>query len=77
MTSDLSDLGIVPWTRREFQRELRRAGWRRMSGPAAVYRSPDDRDWLFHMDDYRARRGVLWRYYAVRRQLPATTRPPF
>jgi hypothetical protein len=58
----------VGWTRAQLQAALRRAGWKRMSGPAAVYVSPDGL--RFHMDDYISEIGVLWRWYAARRELP-------
>lgn len=57
-----------PWTRAELQAALRRAGWKRMDGPAACYVSPAGT--RFHLDDYISEVGVLWRYYAARRVLP-------
>lgn len=68
---------MKPWTRRQFQTELRRAGWKRIPGPAAAYKSPDDDTLYFQMDQYRAGVGILWEYFACRNELPATTRPPF
>jgi hypothetical protein len=47
-----------------------------MSGPAAVYVSPDDPAVLFQMDAYRYDLGIMWEHYAVRRELPATVRRP-
>ena len=67
----------LPLTRRQFQDALRAAGWQRIPGPAAVYQSPDDPTLRFDMDSYRVGVGVLWRYFAGRHELPATTRPPF
>lgn len=67
----------APWTRRQLQAALRRAGWARMSGPAAVYVSPDDPNVHFHLDRVTAGRGVAWQSYAAHRELPATTRPEF
>lgn len=67
----------LPWTRRQLQNALRAAGWTRMSGPGATYVSPDDDTLRFQLDCYRAGIGVLWRYFAGRRELPATTKPPF
>ena len=66
-----------PWTRRQLQGALREAGWTRGPGPTAVYYSPDDPEVTFNLDEYRRPLGVLWRYFAARRELPATTRPPF
>lgn len=69
---------MTPWTLREFLAELRRAGWRRMEGSVGrTYISPDDPTYLFQADEYRPGIGVLWQYFANRRELPATTRPPF
>lgn len=65
------------WTRRELQEALRAAGWRRLRGPTAAYVSPDDPGVVVNLDEYRRPIGVLWRYWAARRELPATTRPPF
>lgn len=59
---------ITPWTEREFLAALRAAGWRRMSGPGRVYVSPDGT--RFHLDECHADIGVLWRWYAARRELP-------
>lgn len=75
----MSSPGIIgTWTRRQFQNELRRAGWTMMSGSAgATYVSPDDSTVLFQMDRYRVGFGIMWEYFATRRELPATTRPPF
>lgn len=70
----MSDL--IPWTRREFMAELRHAGWRRMNSGGATYISPHDPTVLFTLDNYRPGLGVLWRYFAGRHELPATTRPP-
>ena len=59
---------VTPWTEREFLAALRAAGWRRVKGPARIYRSPD---WVeFHLDECHAETGVRWRYYAARRELP-------
>lgn len=58
----------TPWTEKEFLAALRAAGWRRESGPARVYVSPDGT--RFHLDEYHADIGVLWRHYAARRELP-------
>lgn len=58
----------TPWTRAELQAELRAAGWRRLDGPAAVYRSPGGT--LFNLDEYRAQVGILWHVYAALRRLP-------
>ena len=58
-----------PWTRRQLQDALRAAGWQRIPGPAAVYRSP--RGATFSLDEYKAPLGVLWRFYAARRELPS------
>ncbi len=68
---------IVPWTRRQFMAELRHAGWRHLGAAGATYISPDDPTLHFTLDNYRAGVGILWEYYACRRELPATTRPPF
>jgi hypothetical protein len=68
---------VEPWTRRQLQDALRAAGWTRYRGPTATYCSPDDRAVTFNLDEYRPPIGVLWQYYAARRELPATTRPPF
>ena len=68
---------LPAWSRRQLQDALRAAGWKRMSGPAATYVSPDDPDVQFQMDEYRHGIGVLWRYFAGRRELPVTARPPF
>lgn len=66
-----------PWTRRQLQDALRAAGWRRLPGPTAAYVSPDDPAVMLNLDEFRRPFGVLWRYFAGRRELPATTRPPF
>lgn len=66
-----------PWTRRQLQSALRAAGWTRMSGPAAIYQSPTDRNVHFHLDRVTAGRGSAWQHYAARRELPSTTRPEF
>ena len=64
----------TPWTEKEFLVALRAAGWRRMRGqPARVYVSPDLV--TFQMDEYRAEIGVLWRWYAARRELPEGLQP--
>ncbi|CUS05419.2 protein of unknown function [Candidatus Promineifilum breve] len=66
------------WTRRQFAAELRKAGWRLMRGSVGgTYISPDDPAVLFQMDKYRAGLGIAWEYFAVRCELPETTRPPF
>lgn len=62
-----------PWTAKEFLAALRAAGWKRVRGPARIYRSPDLVE--FHLDEYDAERGVLWRYYAARRELPEKLQP--
>lgn len=64
---------LAPWTRGELMSALRAAGWQRMTGPAAVYNSPHGV--RFNLDEYRAPIGVLWRHYALRRELPEG-RPP-
>ena len=61
------------WTEREFLAALRAAGWRRMRGPARIYVSPDQV--TFHLDEFRAGEGVLWRWYAGRRELPEKMQP--
>jgi hypothetical protein len=66
-----------PWTRRRLQTELRRAGWTHLGAAGATYISPDDREVHFNLDTYRYGIGILWEYFATRRELPATTRPPF
>ena len=69
---------MKPWTRRQFQNQLRRAGWVLMRGSVGgTYISPDDETLLFQMHAYRPGMGILWEYFATRRELPATTRPPF
>ena len=69
---------VDSWTRRELQAALRDAGWRRVEGsPGRVYVSPDDPTVMFNFDEYRHGVGVLWQYFAARRELPATTRPAF
>lgn len=68
---------MTPWTLREFLAALRAAGWRRMKGSMGrTYISPDDPEVLFQADGYRSGVGVLWQYYAARRELPSTTRTP-
>lgn len=62
----------TPWTEMELIAALRAAGWEREKGPARIYRSPGGM--RFHLDEYRAPIGVLWRYYAARRELPAEKR---
>lgn len=59
---------VTPWTRRQLITALRRAGWKRMSGPAAVYVSPSGVH--FQMDAYVYGLGILWEHYAVLRVLP-------
>ena len=66
-----------PWTKLQFQAALRRAGWKRIPGPNPIYQSPDDETVRLHLDRYQSGRGFLWEYYAIRNELPATTRPPF
>ena len=69
---------VEPWTRRELQAALREAGWHRVEGsPGRVYVSPDDPTVIFNLDEYRRGIGVLWQYFAARRELPATTRSPY
>lgn len=69
---------MEPWTRHQLLAALREAGWRRVEGsPGRVYVSPDDRTVMFNLDEYRHGIGVLWQYFAARRELPATTRAPF
>ena len=64
---------LTPWTERELMAALRAAGWRRVRGPARVYRSPD---WVeFDLDEYRQETGVAWRYWAGRRELPEGLQP--
>ena len=58
----------TPWTEKEFIAALRANGWRRVKGPARIYRSRDEVE--FHLDEYQAEKGVLWRWYAARRELP-------
>lgn len=60
------------WTERELMAALRAAGWRRMSGPARVYASPDGA--RFHLDECHADVGILWRFYAARREVPVAVR---
>lgn len=67
----------TPWTRRQLQSALRAAGWTRLSGPAAVYQSPTDRNVHFDLDRVTAGRGSAWQHYAARRELPSATRPEF
>lgn len=68
----------TPWTRNQFAAQLRKAGWRLMRGSVGgTYVSPDDPTVNFQMDKYRAGLGIAWEYFAVRRELPETTRPPF
>lgn len=68
----------IPWTRRQFLAALRAAGWQLMPGSVGgTYISPDDPEVLFQADAYRVGVGILWEYFATRRELPATTRPPF
>lgn len=62
-----------PWTEMELIAALRAAGWRRVRGPARIYESPDHV--LFHLDEYRAETGLLWRHYAARRELPEGLQP--
>lgn len=65
---------MKPWTRRQFQNELRKAGWKRMNVAAgSAYISPDDPTVMFQMDRYRAGEGIAWECLAVRRELPSTT----
>ncbi len=61
------------WSEREFIAALRAAGWRRVKGPARIYRSPNQV--LFHLDEFQAEKGVLWRDYAGRRELPEGLQP--
>lgn len=69
---------MKPWTRRQFIVELRKAGWRLMKGSVGgTYVSPDDPTVLFQMDRYCVGFGIMWEYFATRRELPMTTRPPF
>lgn len=56
------------WTEMEFIAALRAAGWKRVRGPARIYRSPDYVE--FHLDECHAETGVRWRWYAARRELP-------
>lgn len=56
------------WTKHEFLAELRAAGWRRISDAARIYQSPAGA--RFHLDEYHADVGILWRFYAERRELP-------
>lgn len=59
---------LLPWTREELTFTLRRAGWIRITGPAAVYVSPDGL--RLNLDEYRRPWGILWKVYADWRQLP-------
>ena len=58
---------------------LKKAGWQRMTGsPAAAYTSPDNAAVYFQLDRYSVKYGgLLWRYYAERRELPPTDRNIF
>lgn len=50
---------------------------RLMKGSHGTYISPDDPTVLFQMDRYRVGFGIAWEYFAVRCELPETTKPPF
>lgn len=63
-----------PWSKRELQAKMRKAGWKRIPGPATVYQSPDDDGVLFHFHNYEVGRGFAWEDYAINRKLPATKR---
>jgi hypothetical protein len=64
-----------PWTRNQFLTELRKAKWRRLGAAASTYISPDDPTLYFYLDNWRYDTGIQWEHYAIRRELPATTRP--
>ena len=72
----MTDTKPIAWTEKEFLKALRAAGWKKFG--VTSYRSPDDP--TVHFNPYEYRRylgGTLWAYYAARRELPVTTRPPF
>ena len=78
MTEIAPPAPVKPWTRRQFTAALRKAGWRLMKGSrGGTYISPDDPAVLFQMDAYRVGFGIAWEYFAVRCELPSTTKPPF
>lgn len=66
-----------PWTKRQLLAAMRRAGWKRVPGANPIYQSPDDPTVRVHLDRYQYGRGFVWEQFATRRELPATTRPPF
>jgi len=73
-----SPVALTPWTRRQFAAALRKVGWVLMKGSVGgTYISPDDPTVLFQMDKYRVGFGIAWEYFAVRCELPSTTKPPF
>lgn len=78
MTEITPPAPVKPWTRNQFTAALRKAGWRLMKGSVGgTYISPDDPAVLFSMYNYRVGFGIAWEYFAVRRELPSTTKPPF
>ncbi|HRP25969.1 hypothetical protein [Thauera sp.] len=78
MTEITPSAPVKPWTRLQFAAALRRAGWKKMKGSVGgTYISPDDPTVLFSMYNYRAGFGIAWECFAVRCELPSTTRPPF
>lgn len=66
------------WTRDEFEEALRHAGWY-CGYPPTLFISPDDKTVVVEPDRIVRHLGrvPLWAYFAARRELPATTPPPF
>lgn len=58
----------MAWTRTQLTKQLRQAGWVYDKGATALYRSPNGT--YFQLDAYHMTKGILWKWYAEREQLP-------
>ncbi len=58
----------MSWTRTQLTKQLRQAGWVSGKGAAAVYRSPNGT--CLQLDAYHQEKGILWRWYASREEIP-------
>ncbi len=58
----------MAWTRTQLTKQLRQAGWVSGKGATATYCSPNGT--YLHLDAYHMTKGILWKWYAEREQLP-------
>lgn len=58
-----------PWSLRQLQDALRRAGWQRIDGPGSCYQHPGGKRWeLYNWSPQHGR--VSWHVWAERREVP-------